>query len=68
VASENFARYPAACCGELHLGPDTIRNISTMFSTYTEFFRRLLEVRDGLRNVPRKHIIVYTLIARMSQD
>ena len=27
-----------------------------------------LEVGNGLRNVPRKHIIVYTLIARMSQD
>ena len=28
----------------------------------------LLEVRDGLRNVPCKHSIVYTLIACMPQD
>jgi hypothetical protein len=28
----------------------------------------LLEVDNGLRNVPRKHIIVYTPITRMSQD
>ena len=27
-----------------------------------------LEVGNGLRNVPRKHIIVYTLIVRRSQD
>ena len=26
------------------------------------------EVGNGLLNVPRKHIIVYTLTARMSQD
>ena len=28
----------------------------------------LLEVRDGLRNVPCKHSTVYTLIAWMPQD
>jgi hypothetical protein len=27
-----------------------------------------LEVGDGLRNVPRKHIFVYTLIRPQSQD
>ena len=26
MASENFARYPAACCGELHLLIDPFRD------------------------------------------
>ena len=28
----------------------------------------LLKVGNGLRNVPRKHIVVYTPITRVSQD